>query len=378
MAHTEGGSHLPKKENTVEPEAAVKKKKDIPIIVPIALAVLAVILALVLFVNGKLNLLDYDDGKLKTEFSGDVNESEDLELNLSGLEQKDAPTMSELDTIDEEGIINILLLGTDERDFSFSEDARADAIMLLSLNTNDYSAKLISIERGTGVPILDGEYEGLYDWITHCFRYGGADLMMREVEECFKVKVDRYVRINLNMLVKVIDVIGGVDVELTALEAWYINTVSRYEDVAPYLNQGYYRAEDSDFEPTNLVEGMNHLHGEAALAYARLRALDSDWHRIERQRTVLQACVDTIGSADLSTLNELCNEILPMVRTNLTKGEIAALMLKAPGFLNVDFGQMTLPAQGTYGAMTGMGERGMFAPDFDVNAKILQEFIYGK
>lgn len=60
-----------------------------------------------------------------------------------------------------------------------------------------------------GVPILEGKYKGQYDWLTHTFRYGGADLMMREVRECFKVDVERYIRVNFTTFKKGIDSVGG-------------------------------------------------------------------------------------------------------------------------------------------------------------------------
>ena len=115
-----------------------------------------------------------------------------------------------------------------------------------------------------------------------------------------------------------------------------------------------------------------------ALAYSRLRAIDSDWHRIERQRTVLQACADGLKNADLATLNELANEILPLVQTNLKKTEIAELMLRAPGLLGIQFEQLSLPEEGSYGGMTGIYQQDMLAVDFDYNSKLLHEFIYGE
>ena len=73
--------------------------------------------------------------------------------------------------------------------------------MLLSLNKEKYTVKLVSFERGMGVPILSGAYEGQYDWLTHTFRYGGADLMMREIQECFRIKIDRYIRVNMKTFI---------------------------------------------------------------------------------------------------------------------------------------------------------------------------------
>ncbi len=118
----------------------------------------------------------------------------------------------------DDDVLNVLLISTDERTEAvndwdafthlnqldgtsatteFSEDARADSLILVSLNSKENTIKLISIERGTGVPIDLPGYEDQYDWITHTFRYGGAMLTMETVEKCFSVKVDHYVRINL-------------------------------------------------------------------------------------------------------------------------------------------------------------------------------------
>ena len=101
----------------------------------------------------------------------------------------------------------------------FSSDARADSLILCSLNIKDDTIKLVSIERATGVPILLDGYEGQYDWITHTFRYGGARLTMDTVEDCFNVQVDHYVRFNFNSFVQIVDAVGGIDLNLTEDEA---------------------------------------------------------------------------------------------------------------------------------------------------------------
>ena len=206
-----------------------------------------------------------------------------------------------------------------------------------------------------GVPILEGEYKGQYDWLTHTFRYGGADLMMREVRECFKVDVERYIRVNFTTFKKGIDSVGGIDITLTAAEAAYVNK---------YTWRKSYTA------------GVNHLDSDAALAYARCRHIDSDWHRIERQRNVIQAVVTKTKDLSVGELNTLLNNVLPLVQTNLTRLEITELLLSAPKYRGVQIKQMTVPISGSYGGMRGLGGRSLFSVDFDTNAKALREFIY--
>lgn len=333
--------------------AANKKKKGKIVAAVIILIILAILIGGFAFVKGKLNLIDYDDGK-KEYATIQEGDEDQLDLDLSGLEQVDPQGIPSGEIYKDKNVINVLLLGTDERTKDFSDNARSDSMMLLSINTKEHTAKLVSLERGMGVPILEGPYKGQYDWLTHCFRYGGADLVMKEVRECFRVDVDHFVRVNFFSVESIVDLLGGIDIELTMAEAKYLNGMPG----------------------RNFSAGVSHLDGEAALSYARCRSIDSDWQRVKRQQTVIQACADKLKGSSVSTLNELLNQILPMVQTNFTQGEITKLMLEAPEFLGVEFERMTLPAEGTYGGMIGMGGRSMFAPDFAENAKILREFLY--
>ena len=234
--------------------------------------------------------------------------------------------------------------------------------MVMSLNTKEHTIKLISIERGIGVPV-PGRND---DWITHTFRYGGAALTMQTVRDCFKLDVERYVRVNFNVVSKAIDKIGGVDIELTQAEADHLNSAK----------ENYYES-GSDIQTVRA--GTNHLNGDTAMAYARIRKIDSDWKRIERQRTVIQAAINQVKNSDIFTLNALADAILPMVQTNLTKAEITRLMLEVPAFLSEGskMEQMTIPTYETCWNSVGVDGRKMIGVDFEANAQILREFFYG-
>lgn len=253
---------------------------------------------------------------------------------------------------------NILLLGTDERSDEFSVDARSDSTMLLSLNLKSHTAHLVSLERGIGVPIPDHED----DWLTHAFRYGGADLMLDTVSKQFDVDVDRYVRVNFYAFAQIIDAIGGVDITLTDVEAQALN------------GEIYTNATTKH----RVHPGLNHLDGYDALQYARQRFIDDDWHRVARQRTVLQAAVEQTKHINLMQINNLLDKVLPLVQTNLTKKEINSLLPSAPFFLGVKLEQMTLPLPGTFGNQLTSDGRSLMMLDFEENAKILNQFIYDK
>lgn len=253
-------------------------------------------------------------------------------------------------------VINILLIGTDDTSKKFSTNARGDSCMLFSVNTHgDHPViSLVSFERGMGVPILDGQYKGQWDWLTHTFRYGGAELMLREIQECFKVDVDYYVRVNHKAFEAGIDALGGVDVHFDKAEAQYFREKYGFDAQV----------------------GINHLRGDRALGYARLREIDSDWMRIQRQREVIIAAMNQVKKKDLGQIDALIDEMLGLVRTNLSEEVITKLILLAPSLPNAEFQQMTIPQKGTYGGMTGMGGRPLFAVDFETNAQILHDFIY--
>ena len=322
------------------------------------------------FVVDKLNRIDYLDKEeaIPEEVIEPVEESEpEEELFLVTEEEMAALGVTEAKITDMEifsdaDVFNILLLGTDERTDNFSKNARADSIMILSIDKENGTMKLVSLQRGMGVPILEGPYKGQYDWLTHCFRYGGADLMLKEVQECLRVDVDRYVRVNFDNFEATIDAVGGVDIELTLIEADGLNGKVRTNANANHT----------------MREGMNHLDGHDALEYSRLRYTDSDWKRIERQRKVIQAVVHKAKGLSLLELNDVANTILPMINTNLTKSEILELVLFAPNIIGADIEQMSIPKKGTYGGMKGMGGRNLYAVDFEANAKILREFLYGE
>lgn len=272
----------------------------------------------------------------------------------------------EIADIAKQEYLNILLLGTDERtaggttkDFSddLMVDARADACMLLSLNLKNHTARLVSLERAIGVPIPGRED----DWLTHAFRYGGANLMLKTVQEQFGIDVKRYVRVNVSSAAQLIDAIGGVDIELTATEAAALNGEI-------YTNSTTRQ---------RVHEGLNHLDGYDALAYARQRFIDDDWHRVQRQRNVLQAAIEQTKDLNLKGINRLLDEALPLVETNFTKKEIQALLPKAPGFLGVQFGQMTLPLKGTYSTKKTSDGRSLMWLDWQENRRILNEFFFG-
>ena len=243
-----------------------------------------------------------------------------------------------------------------QMDWGFVEACRADINILVSINKAEKTVKLVSFSRGIAIKMTDGPYKGSYEWLTNAQRWAGPIAVMQEFENNFKIKLDRYVRVNFNTVEVVVDAMDGLNLELTEEEVKFFK-----------------KNRDWDFEV-----GMNNLNGWQALQYARLRGVDDDWHRMERQRKCILAVVNQLKGSSFAELNELCDIVLPLVQTNLTKMEIAELILYSPNFLKSEFDQMTIPIPNSYGGMSCFSGVSGWALDYNKNNKALHEFLFGE
>ena len=288
-----------------------------------------------------------------------LDETEPQEtLDDSDLVMVEAPNYTNSDVFRDKDVINILLMGTDERTEGFVEACRSDVNILVSINKAEKTVKLVSFSRGIAIKMLDGPYKGSYEWLTNAQRWAGPIAVMQELENCFKIELDRYVRVNFNTVMTVVDEIDGIDMELTEAEVKFMNK----------YRKGWW----------DLQVGMNTLDGLQALTYARLRGIDTDWSRIQRQRKCILAVIEKLKGSSFSTLNDLCNEVLPMIQTNLTKKEIAELILYSPKFLESEFGQMTIPyGEKGYGGIKCFSGVTGWALNYEKENKVLHEFLFG-
>lgn len=382
----------------------MKRAKVLTVIAIIVLIIVILASLLFVFYWNKLDLLQYDDGTKDQPSS--IGESS-VSIKKQGKEDKDEQDeqnqeevtkvnidelVSDKEAIENPGtvedvkkptiqpkeddrIINILLIGSDEATNSFSNNANTDSIMIASINTKTSNMKLISIERGTGVPTSLTKFgkTNQYEWISSIIQYGGPGLLEKTVETCFAIDIEGYVRINLQTFIQIVNSCNGVDINLTQKEADYIN------NKIPEGSYAVSHAKElgiSDKVQT-VKTGTNHLNGETAVLYARCRYIDSDWGRIQRQRNVIQSAVFSAKNLSINELNLMLNNVLPLIQTNLTKAQISELLLQAPSLRGKTIEQMSLPESGTYSIMQGLYGKNMYAVDFDKNARTLQDFIYG-
>lgn len=229
------------------------------------------------------------------------------------------------------GKVNILVLGVDQRK---DDIGRSDTLFLVTLDTKTKAASMLSIPRDTRVKIPGYGY----DKINHAFSLGGHQLTQRAVEDLLGVPVDYYVKINFAGFSKIVDALGGVDID--------VEKRMYYED--PYDDLVI------DFKP-----GVQHMDGETAIKYVRYRDEEGDLGRITRQQNFIRAMMDEATSASiLVRLPSIISEVSNTVETDLSVAE----MLGMGKILN-DARQQGLKSDVVPATPIDIGEISYLAPD---------------
>ena len=255
---------------------------------------------------------------------------------------------------------NILLLGTDVRDTD--SYGRSDSMIVLSVNTTTRQAKLTSFMRDIWVKMPGIKKENKLN--TACF-FGGPELTMETLNQYFGLDLEYYAMVNLSCMADIIDILGGLRLDVTEAER-------------KALNKGLFDLSSrSGMEKLQKSGKQVLLNGNQAVAYARIRQIDSDFQRTERQRIVLTAIARRLQTEDPITVMGVISTLTQYVKTNLTLQQMASLA--AVGFqINTnEIEQLRIPAEKTYQA--GMyGKVWCIKPNFEKNKAIVREFIYGK
>lgn len=258
-----------------------------------------------------------------------------------------------------DGITNILLIGSDTR-VSDTSGSRSDTTILLSVDTKSKQLKLASFLRDTYIEIPEKGNNKL----NAAFSWGGSQLLMDTLEYNFKIDIDYYVAIDFEAFKDVIDRLGGVDVEITDAEARYINS------------QDHMTWEEIEAFPNTISGGMNHFTGAQALWYCRIRYLDSDFNRTQRQRKTLNAALQAAKGKNISELLDIAKFGASLVTTDITKQQINTYTQQALSFLKYDIVGIQIPADGTWeNISTQAGDS--LGMDLEKNKEALNSFIYG-
>ena len=261
---------------------------------------------------------------------------------------------------DPEGWWNILLMGCDS--YSKNSYQRSDSMIIVSIHKETCQVKMTSLMRDTWVTV-SGRKSGMK--LTEACVHGGPELTMRAINENFGTNITEYALVSLEGMADIIDLIGGIELDVTEAER-------------KALNKGLFDLSSrSGMEQLEKSGKGVHLNGNQATAFARIRNIDSDFVRTERQRTVLMTMAKKIiRESNGMELLGLVSVLVDYVDTNLSFTDIMTI---AEVGLKSDLSavqELRLPADGTFDSGTYDGIW-CIQPNFKKNAALLQTFIYG-
>ncbi|MDD5924037.1 MAG: LCP family protein [Clostridia bacterium] len=239
-------------------------------------------------------------------------------------------------------VLNILLIGEDNR--HEAEHGRTDTMIVLTIDNNNKELKLTSFMRDLWVNIPDFGMER----INVAYTLGGAPRTVATIESNFGIDIDRYAIVDFSSFTKIIDVLGGIDIELTDEEIDYINWQTWKNNQA-----------DTRYEIQS-APGIVHLKGRQALWHARNRGQDgicsgSDFTRTQRQRNVLKTLMEDFRDASLTQIISIVNEVGPLITTDLSYYEITVLVANALTYLKYDVSEFRLPSDDNFSDVTTSG-----------------------
>ncbi len=315
-----------------------KKKKKIPRKAKIAILI-SINIVIILGVAGLL-IYDYLLGGLNRNknFTTDMSE---LGINSSRLEETQ-----------DLGVVNIALFGVDSRQNTFT--GLSDAIMVCSIDLKNGKIKLTSVARDSQVVSNGRDIK-----INSAYSTGGCELAVKTLNQNFNLDIQDYVTINMNSLSKVIEVAGGVTLEITNAERIHANGIM--DELTPN-------------SPKIQNSGLVTLTGDQAVAFCRIRKIDSDLYRTDRQRKVLSALFEKAKELSVGEIAKAIHTISPMVETSLSNGKIVELSkILTVGGIHIE--NLRFPHDNTnYQSSAATGWN--IAYDLDIAADELHQFIY--
>lgn len=317
-----------------------------------------------------------------------------------------------------DNVINIMLLGVDTREDDFTSDVekassiRADVQMILSLDKEDGSIKLSSILRDT---LVQNPVTGKNIKIANTYQTQDSSGVLHNnplrsvyiVNHNFEMNIQYYVSIDFYGVATIIESLGGIDMDMTAAEAWNINVY-----LAKKGSKYYKKAKDGtlfshgdkimktygkNFESVpdlEIKDGVQHLNGLQALIYARIRKtvsnkykLDGDWGRTARTRKLLTALLDKVLHRDVTDIINIATDVMSYMETNMSASLISELVFTVLrsgifsklGDLDSLLDQFRIPMDRTWG-YTDDGSNIFMSRtngNFQKNVEALHEFIYG-
>ena len=209
------------------------------------------------------------------------------------------------------GYREFVIYGVDSREGNLTKEAHSDTIIICSMNQSTKEIRMVSVYRDTYLDNTNGEYRKA----TECYYFGGPSRSVNMLNKNLDLDLHDYITVDFNAVVKAVDLIGGVDVDVT-------------EDELPYING--YQTENAEVTGAQITPvesaGYQHLNGIQALAYCRIRYTEgSDYRRTERQRAVLSQIFEQAKSQGPVKMAQIIDSMLPYIATSFSSGDLLSL-----------------------------------------------------
>ena len=263
----------------------------------------------------------------------------------------------------QKGYRTIALFGIDSRSTtSMAEGNRSDSIIIASINNDTKEVKLASVYRDS---LLQVDYDGgITTKITHAYAYGGPEMAVRALNANLDLEITDFVTVNFTALAQAIDDLGGITIDVREAELEMLNAcITEQIGISGEYSDGVFSA------------GTQLLNGTQATGWARIRSTDQgDITRTERQRTVIAKMIQKAKSSDLSTINDIIDDVFPNIYTSLTKKELMSL---AKDMFDYNLGD-TIGFPMAYAPVTTDAKGAVLVPaDLTTNVSALHEFLFG-
>ncbi len=258
------------------------------------------------------------------------------------------------------GYWTIAIFGVDARDSAIEKSTNSDVIILCNVNRDTGEIKLVSVYRDSYLNINDS---GSYAKINQAYFVGGPKQAVEALNRNLDLQIQDYMTFNWKAVANAIDVLGGVDIELSKAEFYYINS---------FITETVKATGIGSRQLTQA--GMNHLDGVQAVAYGRLRLMDTDYARTERQRKVIAQAFEKSKQADMQTLLNLIGAVFPQVSTSIGVDDLVS---NAKNISKFHLGETTGFPQARGDA--NMGKKGAVVVPATLESNVIElhKFLFG-
>ena len=215
------------------------------------------------------------------------------------------------------GYKTVAVFGVDSRNGSVAKGANADVNILINLNVENGDVQLISLYRDLYLSVTDGN---LYDKLNSAYRRGGPEGAVKVINKNFDLNIVNFFSFNWKAVADGISLLGGVDLEISKAEYKYMNAFIHETCIATGI--------DAKNPAAHYIKstGMQHLDGVQAVAYGRLRLMDSDFQRVDRQKKIISLCLEKAKNIDLNTLRTIIEAVLPQIAYEFDFNEMVSLL----------------------------------------------------